>query len=119
MTKLTAYITGFVFSIVLTLVPVGLLFVYHSGEQTLLSPAILYGAFVLFAVLQLLVQLTFFLHMDQEARPRLTLMTLCFALLVVAILVGGTLWIMDNLSYGHEEHQPFIEGVITPATSND
>ncbi len=69
---------------------------------------------------QMLVQLFFFLHMDEEAQPRWNMMALCFALLVVAIVVGGTLWIMSNLSHGqHDTATPFIEGAITPAGSND
>lgn len=120
MTKFASYITGFVLSVVLTLLPVGLLRMHEASGHAVPSHELMFGAFVLFAVLQLGVQLYFFLHMGEEARPRWNVMALCFALVVVAILVGGTLWIMDNLS--HMQHQgelPFIEGVVTPATSND
>ncbi len=80
----------------------------------------LLAAFVLFAVLQLVVQLYYFLHMSEEARPRWNLQVLCFALVVVAIVVGGTLWIMYNLSHGqHEAQLPFIHDVVTPEGSND
>lgn len=120
MTKLTSYITGFVLSVVLTIVPLMLLWMHEAGGHRFPSHEMMYGAFVLFAVLQLFVQLSFFLHLDEEAKPRFNLMALCFALLVVAIVVGGTLWIMHNLSHGqHGGDLPFIEGAITPAGSND
>lgn len=127
MTKLTSYITGYVLSVALTLVPLGLLWMHEASGHIAPGHAAMYAVFVLCAVLQMLVQLYFFLHMGDEARPRWNLLALCFALLTVAIVVGGTLWIMDNLS--HMQHQgnlpvpqsgvPFIEGVVTPATSND
>mgnify|MGYP001558750170 CR=1 FL=1 len=119
MTRLTAYITGFALSIVLTVLPLVLLWMHEAGGHAYPSHTMMYAAFVLFAVLQMGVQLYFFLHMGEEARPRFNLMALSFALIVVAIVVGGTLWIMDNLSRGQHEQLPFIEGVVTPATSND
>ncbi len=119
MTKLTAYIVGYVLSVALTLLPLGLLWMHEASGHTLPAHAAMFLAFVLCAVLQMLVQLYFFLHLGEEKRPRWNFMALCFALLTVGIVVGGTLWIMDNLSHGQEAHTPFIEGVITPATSND
>lgn len=126
MTKLAAYILGFVLSVILTLLPLGLLWVHDGSGHTTPSHGVMYATFVLFAVLQLFVQLYFFLHMGEEARPRWNLMALCFALVIVAIVVGGTLWIMNNLSRAQEgrlpvpeSRVPFIEGAITPAGSND
>jgi len=127
MTRLASYITGFALSILLTVLPLVLLWMYETGAAPL-SLAAMYGAFVLFALLQLGVQLYFFLHMGEEARPRYNLMALAFALIVVGIVVGGTLWIMQNLS--HMQHAagapapdsaevPFIMGEITPQGSND
>lgn len=127
MKKLAAYITGFVLSIALTIVPVLLLWAHEANHHAFPTHAMMYAAFVLFAILQLFVQLSFFLHMGEEARPRLNLMALCFALLVVGIVVGGTLWIMDNLAHMQRGMQmsvsapsvPFIGGEITPGNSND
>lgn len=51
------------------------------------------------AVVQLFVQLFFFLHIGQESKPRLNLYALLFAVMVVIIIVGGSLWIMNNLNY--------------------
>ncbi len=126
MKKLTAYAIGFVLSIALTILPLALLWMRDEGSAPL-SPAMLYAAFVAFALIQLCVQLSFFLHMDEEERPRFNLTALCFALLVVGIVAGGTLWVMHDLSHMKHGAQvpapvsgvPFIGGVITPQQSND
>ncbi len=120
MTKLTAYITGFVLSLTLTALPLVLLWMHEASGHAIPGHEMMYAAFVLCAVLQMFVQLSFFLHLDEEARPRWNLMALCQALLVAAIVVGGTLWIMGNLSHGQRETAlPFIHGSITPEHSND
>ena len=53
------------------------------------------------AVVQLLVQLIFFLHVGRESKPRWNLNALLFAAGVVLIIVFGSLWIMKNLQYNH------------------
>lgn len=120
MTRLTSYIVGFVLSVVLTFAPIYLLWMHEVGAHAYPSHAVMYISFVAAALLQLLVQLYFFLHLGEERNPRYNLQALCFALIVVVILVGGTLWIMQELKVrGHSEHQPFIHGVVTPQNSND
>ena len=120
MKKLTAYMVGFALSLALTGLPVLMLWMHEAGNHAFPSHEAMYAAFALFAVLQLLVQLSFFLHMDEEERPRWNLAALCLALLVVGIVVGGTLWIMEDLSHmKHDAAVPFINGEITPENSND
>lgn len=88
-----AYIVGFVLSIVLTLVAYfAIVNDWLSGTAALLFVAAL-------AVLQLLVQLLFFLHMGQERGPRWNLMTFVYAGMVVVIVVIGSIWIMYNLDH--------------------
>lgn len=117
--SLTTYVTGLVLSLGLTLLPLLIIWLHGSSRHTFLSHETLYVSFALFAVLQLLVQLYFFLHLGEESRPRWNLMALCFALLIVSIVVGGTLWIMYNLSHGQSTELPFIKDTITPQASND
>lgn len=56
-------------------------------------------AVVAFAVAQILVHLFFFLHMNRSSEQRWNRMAFLFAILVVAILVGGSLWIMSHLNH--------------------
>lgn len=90
---LRTYITGFVFSIVLTLLAY---FMVVDREYSKWTVAI---AIALMAVLQFIVQLVFFLHLGRESKPRWRVGVFLFMLLVVFIVVVGSLWIMYNLNY--------------------
>lgn len=91
--KYLSDITGFVLSICLTIAA----YVLVIGH--LITGNRLIGAIVGLAIVQLLVQLFFFLHLGQETRPRWKLVVFLFMLLVLFILVFGSLWIMYNLDY--------------------
>jgi len=91
---LRAYATGYILSLVCTLAAYVL--VAHrviSGKWALgLVVAVL-------ALIQFLVQLTLFLHLGNETKPKFKLLVFGFMLTVVVILVGGSIWIMYNLNY--------------------
>ena len=56
-------------------------------------------AIIFLAVVQLVVQLVFFLHLGRERQPRWNLLAFAFMAIVLLILVLGSLWIMNNLNY--------------------
>ncbi len=87
------YIIGFLLSIALTMAA------YVAVVNHILSGRLLIAAIVGLAVIQLFVQLLFFLHLGRESKPRWNLLMFLFALLVVGIVVFGSLWIMNNLNY--------------------
>ncbi len=89
---LKSYIIGFILSILLTIIP------YELVVGHLLTGVNLVASVVIFGVLQLLVQLIFFLHLSSESKPRWNLAAFIFTVLVVVILVVGTIWIMYNLN---------------------
>lgn len=91
--SLTTYAAGFVLSIMLTLAA------YFAVENELVPESFLITFVVGLAVVQLLVQLLFFLHLGRETKPRWNLVIFLFMVLVVGILVAGSLWIMYNLDY--------------------
>ena len=93
-----SYIIGFILSIILTVVP------YMIVVHKLLPHDSMIIAVVIIGIMQLLVQLIFFLHLGGESKPRWNLMAFLFTLLVVIILVVGTMWIMYNLDYNMMEH---------------
>jgi cytochrome o ubiquinol oxidase operon protein cyoD len=92
-----SYIAGFVLSLILTITSY-LLTVHHviSGKWVL---AIVVAGL---ALTQCIIQLTLFLHLGQEAKPKLRLLVFSFMLTVVLILVGGSIWIMHNLNNRQE-----------------
>lgn len=51
------------------------------------------------AVVQALVQLVFFLHLGLESKPHWNTITFLFVVLVIVIIIGGSLWIMNNINY--------------------
>lgn len=93
--KISAYIFGFALSLYLTLTA------YWLTVNDMFQPTTFMVAIMSLALLQFVIQVIFFLHIGEESKPRWNLTTLSFMLLIVAIVVLGSLWIMDNLSYHH------------------
>ncbi len=91
--SVSSYIIGFIFSIVLTLIP----YIFVVAE--LLSGSKLVMLLVICALLQLLVQATYFLHLDIRSHARWNTFVFIFIIFTIAFLVIGTLWIMKNLNY--------------------
>ena len=96
-----SYITGFVLSIILTLIP------YYLVVKDVFTAQSLVGTVVVFGVLQLFVQVVFFLHLHPKSRPRWNVIVFLYTLLIVAFLVIGSLWIMHNLNYNMMGVSPF------------
>jgi len=89
------YILGFIISILLTLTA------YVLVVNNLLSGFSLTLVIVALALIQLWVQLVFFLHLDHEKAPRWNLSVLLSSIGMILLLVIGTLVIMNNLNYQH------------------
>ena len=88
-----SYATGFILSIVLTVIAFALVM---SGAVS--GPALLFGIFGA-AVVQILVHLHYFLHLDTSSSARWNVVALICTLLIMVLFVGLTLWIMANLNY--------------------
>ena len=98
--SLISYVVGFVSSLVLTLAAYLLVLRHvHSHHLWPSQHWLLAAAIVSLAIIQLVVQLVFFLHLSRESKPRWNLTILLFAALVLLIVVFGSLWIMNNLNY--------------------
>jgi cytochrome o ubiquinol oxidase operon protein cyoD len=96
---ISTYVIGFILSLVLTLT--AFLIVSKHGIH---GNALIFSLAGL-ALIQFLVQLVFFLHMDSEPKPRWNLTALFFAVTVIVILVAGSLWIMYHLNYNMTSQQ--------------
>ena len=90
---LMSYVTGFILSIVLTVISFGLVVNGHLPRSSMILG--LLGA----AVVQMLVHLHYFLHLDTSSAARWNVLALVFTLLIMFIFVGGSIWIMFNLNY--------------------
>ena len=96
---LRSYIIGFVLSLVLTLTAAGLVWVHISSGHTVLSHAFLYPALLALAIIQLFVQLIFFMHLAGESGSRSQLAVLVSTVGIILIIVAGSIWIMGHLNY--------------------
>ncbi|VCU69648.1 Cytochrome bo(3) ubiquinol oxidase subunit 4 [Pigmentiphaga humi] len=87
-----SYIIGFALCIVLTLMSFG---VVMGDVLTGFAAA---SALIALCVLQLVVQLVFFLHMGTSPEQRENLSSFLFTLLIIAIIVGGSAWVLHNMN---------------------
>ena len=87
------YTVGFVLSLLLTAAAYVLVIQVPGGTWWLLL------ALGVLALVQMLVQLVFFLHLGDEASPRYKTLSFGLMAFMLFIVVAGSLWIMANLDY--------------------
>lgn len=87
------YINGFLYSLVLTLSA------YMFTVNRVFEGSTLLIVLGVLALLQMGIQLVFFLHLGEEKQPRLKALAFGFMALILIIIVVGTLWIMNHLNY--------------------
>lgn len=88
-----SYITGFLLSVILTAIPFWL--VMGSG----VSAESITGGVMTCAVVQVLVHLVYFLHLNASSEMRWNLVTIFFSAVIIFIIITGSLWIMWNLNH--------------------
>lgn len=89
----SSYMLGFVLSVVLTAVPFWLVM---SG--TLPSKQITALVIMAFAIVQIVVHMIYFLHMNAASENGWTMMALIFTIVMVVIALSGSLWVMSHLN---------------------
>jgi cytochrome o ubiquinol oxidase subunit IV len=87
--SIKAYVTGFVFSIILTIIPL-VLVLNHMMAKTSLLVSIL-----LAAVLQFVIQLFFFMHIRDGEGPKYNVAALILGFVFVVTIIAGSIWIMS------------------------
>ena len=87
------YMTGFILSVILTAIPFWLVMgdVLPSKQATVF---IIMG----FAVVQILVHMIYFLHMNTSSEGGWNMLALIFTLILVVITLAGSLWVMFNMN---------------------
>jgi cytochrome o ubiquinol oxidase operon protein cyoD len=118
MSTLTSYLTGYILSIAMTLAAFGMLAWHIHTGHVFPTHLMLTVGFITLALLQLLVQLFFFLHVGNGQNKYWNAAALGFTLFIVAVLVGGTLWIMNNLQHDMTI-DTFLNGQIQVQNEND
>ncbi len=87
-----SYFIGLMLSVLLTV-----LSFYTAGTRWIWEPA-LPAALTALAIAQIGVHLVFFLHITTAPDNINTVLALGFAVLIVALIIGGSLWIMYHLN---------------------
>lgn len=87
-----SYIIGFVLAVFFTLISFAMVWVENVPKHVAVI-----GLFVA-ALLQMLVHLRYFLHLDSSSAQRWNVVLLGFVALLVFIFVGGTMWVMFTLN---------------------
>jgi cytochrome o ubiquinol oxidase operon protein cyoD len=90
---LTSYVVGFFLSIICVLAPYYLV-VHHIGSGNTLL-AIIIGL----ALIQMIIQITFFLHLGRGPKPNWSLFFFASTVGIVVVVVGGSIVIINNLHY--------------------
>mgnify|MGYP002147565466 FL=1 len=86
------YLIGFVLAVILTVIPFKMVMDGGYSHQTLLVTV------MALAVVQIVVHLIYFLHLDGSSAQRWNVMAFLFTLLILAIVIVGSLWVMHNMN---------------------
>jgi cytochrome o ubiquinol oxidase operon protein cyoD len=91
--SLRDYVTGFVLAAILTAIPFWLVMgeVFRDTKITALIIMAL-------AVVQIVVHMVYFLHMNTKSEGGWNMLALIFTLVLVVIALSGSLWIMYHLN---------------------
>jgi cytochrome o ubiquinol oxidase operon protein cyoD len=90
---LKSYMTGFVLSVILTAIPFWLVMADVLGDNRTTSLVIM-----AFAIVQIVVHMIYFLHMNTKSEGGWTFLALIFTLTLVVITLIGSLWVMYHLN---------------------
>ncbi|CAN5375428.1 hypothetical protein BH10PAT4_BH10PAT4_3470 [soil metagenome] len=104
--RYVSYIVGFILSILTTLI--AYLFVVNNVWPMQILIYVVMGL----AVVQLIIQAVFFLHIGRGSHWKI--ITFAFAILIVLMVVVGSIWIMNNLNYNmmhmtHDEVEVYLK----------
>ena len=88
-----SYLKGFFLSVLLTAVP---FWAVMTGAFKDPSTAAL--VIMLFAVIQIVVHMIYFLHMNGKSENGWTMMALIFTIILVVITLSGSIWVMYHMN---------------------
>lgn len=88
-----SYWIGFLLSVVLTAVPFALVM-----TGAIADPRLAAGIVMAMAVVQIVVHMVYFLHMNSRSENGWTMMALIFTVIILVIVIAGSLWVMHNMN---------------------
>ncbi|CAO3440353.1 cytochrome o ubiquinol oxidase subunit IV [Azospirillum endophyticum] len=88
-----SYMIGFVLSVILTVIPFWLVMTGTLDNTT--TTAVILAL----AVVQIIVHMVYFLHMNGRAEGGWSMLAMIFTIIVVFIMFSGSLWVMYHMNY--------------------
>ena len=86
------YLIGFLLSVFLTAVPFWIVM-----DDVFRRPSVAVVVVLLFAVVQIIVHMFYFLHMNTKSEGGWTMLSFIFTVIILVIALTGSLWIMYHL----------------------
>lgn len=90
---ITSYVAGFVLSLIYTLIPYYLVVNHRFSTSALVTTIISFG------IAQMIIQVVFFLHLGRGPKPFYNVVFFFATVGLIVVVVGGSIFIMDNLHY--------------------
>ncbi|HET8552272.1 MAG TPA: cytochrome o ubiquinol oxidase subunit IV [Gammaproteobacteria bacterium] len=87
--SLRGYLTGFALAIILTIIPFWLVM-----GHVIASPAVTIFVVLALAVVQIMVHVIYFLHLDFRSEGGWNMMAFIFTAVLVIIVLGASIWVM-------------------------
>ena len=110
--SLKSYTTGFLLAVVLTVIPFWLVMgkVFANSNTAAL-------VLLTFAVVQIVVHMVYFLHMNTKSEGGWSVLALIFTLMMLLIMLSGSIWVMYHLN--HNMMPGMMPGAMTEAMAHD
>jgi cytochrome o ubiquinol oxidase operon protein cyoD len=106
------YVTGFILAVILTVIPFWLVMAKVIDNRA--TAAMVLG---LFAAVQVVVHMYFFLHMNGKIQGGWTMLSTIFSVVFVAITLAGTLWVMFHMNTNMMPSHADLPPVDQPAVA--
>jgi cytochrome o ubiquinol oxidase operon protein cyoD len=87
------YVVGFVLAVLLTAIPFWLVMSGASSSKQFASFLVM-----AFALVQIVVHMVYFLHMNSKSEAGWTMMAMIFTVVIIGIALSGSLWVMFHLT---------------------
>jgi len=86
------YMIGFGLSVILTIIPFWLILAGGLDSRGMTIFIV-----IVFGILQMLVHMVYFLHLNTESEGGWIVISLAFTVLLVVIVIAGSIWVMFHL----------------------
>jgi len=107
------YMTGFVLSVILTVIPFWLVMGDVTNHKTIAAIILALGA------VQMIVHIVFFLHMDTRSEGGWNMLAMIFTIVLVVITLSGSLWVMHNMNENMMPHAGHSHAAPPAVTDSD